>query len=413
MMNKYQEIGAEPKTTIAATTLAYFEKNFYGKKITHNFTQEQIDFFHEGYYGGRTEIFFNKPVAGNIYYSDINSLYPYCLKKGTFPQLEHFYETKKPDFSLHGAADVNIQAPWMRIPYLPCRFDGKLVFPTGRFRGVYTYFELREAIRLGYKIERCHRAIEFPGSFNPFINFIDSIYSERLKAQKQKDELMSLVFKAFGNFAYGKYAQKNETVELVPTIELDTSKLETGTIILGGELALVKKKIDYPRYANCIWACYTTAYARHELYERGLLRVENTKGARLLYCDTDSVIYENKTQIIPHSKELGEFKLEGVFKYAHFKLPKLYKLVPKSNKPHIYKAKGVPSRAAKRFFINNSATYKKPNKLRETLRRNLNKSDKYKLIPNYWEVTQKEISSKYEKRVVLRSGRTKPLTLNQ
>ena len=52
MTETYERIGCSLKTTIAATTLDYFEKQFYGK-ITHSFTEEQIDFFHRGYYGGQ------------------------------------------------------------------------------------------------------------------------------------------------------------------------------------------------------------------------------------------------------------------------------------------------------------------------------------------------------------------------
>ena len=32
----------------------------------------------------------------------------------------------------------------------------------------YTYFELREATKIGYHIKKVFRAIEFPGAFNPF-----------------------------------------------------------------------------------------------------------------------------------------------------------------------------------------------------------------------------------------------------
>ncbi len=414
MIRKYAQIGCELKTTIAATTLNYFETAFYGGKITHPFTEKQIDWFHEGYYGGRTEIFHNLPIEGNIYYHDLNSLYPYCLKTGKFPKLEDYYATKKPDLSLEGIATVQIQAPeTLSIPYLPCKHENRLVFPLGQWRGVYTYFELREAQKLGYRILKYERALEFPSCFNPFQAFIDTIYGERLKAQKQGDELMSQVFKAFGNFAYGKYAQKNETVELVPIQRL--REIPDGTTIFG-DLALIKRKGKYPRYANCVWASYTTAYARHRLYS-ALTKVTENDGL-LLYCDTDSVIYEKRTQILEDSRELGDFKLEGRFKYAHFKLPKLYCLIPYDKrdpkgrfKAHTYRAKGVPRPASKRFFKNSKARFKKPNKLRETLRRNLSPNRKYKIIPNYWEIHEKEIRGKYEKRIVNRDGSTTPLIL--
>lgn len=416
MMEKYREIGCELKTTIAATTLSYFETNFYGKRITHPFPETKgttplIDFFHRGYYGGRTEIFHNLPVTGTIWYHDINSLYPSVLRNCQFPVLEHYYETKKPDFGKFGMADCEIQAPkGLCIPYLPHKSDQKLFFPLGCFRGVYTYFELKTAITLGYRVLKVYRAIEFPTGFNPFAEFIERIYSARLSAQKQGDELLSQTYKAFGNYSYGKYAQKNESTELVPLHRL--KEIPDGTVILGGDLALIKSKIPYPRYANCIWACYTTAYARDVLY-RGLTQTQ-AQGGLLLYCDTDSVIYERRDPIFPHSTKLGEFKCEGRFRYAHFKLPKLYCLIPyRRNLPHVYKAKGVPGKAKKRFFKNQKARYKKPNKLREALRRNLSPNKKYDLIPNYWETREKEITGKYDKRVVRKDGSTTPLILGE
>lgn len=426
MLRKYDDIGCTPKTTIAATTLNYFETQFY-KKIVHRFTEEQIDFFHRGYFGGRTEIFHNRPIKGPIFYHDLNSLYPYCMKAGVYPALDQFYESKKLDLDYEGMADVEISAPEkLAIPYLPCKQDGKLIFPLGKWRGVYTFFELREAQKLGYEIHKTHRSIGFPGSHNPFERFIDSIYSERLKAQRSGDELLSSVFKAFGNFAYGKYAQGNETTELVPLDRL--KKIPDGTIILDGNLALIHRKKKYPRYANCIWACYVTAYARHRLYTHGFQRALRA-GAKILYTDTDSLLYQADTPVLEHDSGLGKFKCEGIYREAYFKLPKLYYLIPytrrskwgksfqemtnkKLDLKHVYKSKGVPQSASKRFLLNNKARFKKPNKLRESLRRNLSpKNKKHLLVPNYWEIREKEISGRYTKRRVLKSGDTLPLIL--
>lgn len=441
MLKKYDEIDCEPKTTIAATTLHYFEQKYY-KKVTHSFTEKQIDWFHTGYYGGRCEIFHNLPLKGPVWYHDLNFLYPYCMKTGMYPDLDVHYESKKPDLSLFGAADCIVQAPReLLIPYLPCRSDGKLIFPLGRWRGVYTFFELTEAQKLGYRIQKIHRAIECPGAHNPFEPFIDAIYTERLKAKASGDELLDMVFKAFGNFAYGKYAQGNETTELIPVSQM--KEIPSGTVIFDGNLALIHRKRKYPRYANCLWAMYVTAYARHRLYYHGFKRVLGA-GARLIYCDTDSVMYQADAPVLEHSKELGEFKLEGIYKETYFKLPKLYYLIPYSEKSEygrifkkttnkslfdetVYKAKGVPRETKikgkirypkQEYFHKNKAIYVKPNKLRESLRRNYidpeAKKPKIKtrlLVPNYWEVREKEVSGKYNKRIVLKDGSTLPLTL--
>ncbi|PWU22996.1 hypothetical protein C5B42_04465 [Candidatus Cerribacteria bacterium 'Amazon FNV 2010 28 9'] len=407
MSQIYHKENIELKMTIASSTLAHFEEN-YLYKIEHNFTQEQIDFFHRGYYGGRTEIFHNKPVTGKIWYHDINSLYPSVMKDNLYPKLEGFYETTNPNLDLSGMAYVDVEAPTtLSIPYLPFKHEGKLVFPLGRFQSVYTYFELREAQNLGYKIHRVFRAIEFDQDFDPFSRFVAETYEKRRVAQSSKDELMQITFKNLLNYSYGKYAQKNESTKLIP---LKDTTLKGGDVILG-DLIFRKEKIKYPRYANCVWACYVTAYARHKLF-KALTQVEK-EGALLLYCDTDSVIYENPTSLIRDSKELGEFKTENngePFRYAHFKLPKLYVLKTLANST-TYKTKGVPSQHAEEYFTTERIKYKKPNKLRETLRRNLSPKRTNKLIPNFWETRQKEITGKYNKRIVLKNGSTKPLIM--
>lgn len=406
MSQKYESIGCELRPTIASTTLKYFEDHHSGK-LRHPFTEEQIDFFHSGYYGGRTEIFHNAPIEGTIWYHDINSLYPSVMRDRTFPKLESYYETSKPNISdRHGVADVTLQAPRnLALPYLPCQHEGKLVFPLGKWRGIYTFFELKEAQKLGYRILRVHRSLEFPETVAPFKDFIEHLYTERMRAKQSGDDLLQTAYKDLMNHGYGKFAQKNESTKLIP---IKDAKVKAGDILFG-DLVFRKERIKYPRFANCVWANYVTAYARHSLYQ-ALNRIRES-GGLLLYCDTDSVIYEHKNQILENNAgDLGKFKLEGSFSYAHFKLPKLYAL-KRDAQPIEYKAKGVPRAQAADFFTKNRAIFKKPNKLRESLRRNLNPKRRIKIIPNYWEEKQKELVGKYNKRIVLKNGETSPLII--
>lgn len=416
MWQTYERAGIDLKMTMASSTLDYFERHFHGRKLTHPFSEEQIDFFHQGYYGGRTEIFFNAPIEGRIFYHDLNSLYPSVMRDFKYPDLEGGFSDvestrDKPIraadvLRFDGMCSVTIRAPKrLTIPYLPCRNNGHLVFPTGSFRGVYTLAEIRAAKKLGYRIEAIHRAVVFEQTYNPFTDFIEKLYRERLAAQAADDQLMNLTYKGLMNYCYGKFAQRNESTKLIP---LSKTKLKPFDTVFG-DLVFRREKILYPKYANCIWAAHVTAYARDRLHQ-ALSRVEGA-GGLLIYCDTDSVIYEHSTQILEDSKELGKFKLEGVFDYAHFKLPKLYTL--RSQGKQTYKAKGVPGRVAREFFENGRATYKKPTKLREALRRNLSPKRKVALIPNFWDTHEKEIQAVYNKRTVLKGGRTVPLNLSQ
>ena len=415
MDETYDSIGAKLKMTIGSTTMDLFERIYY-KRMKNPFTMDQIDFFHSGYYGGRTEIFYTKPVKGPIFYHDVNSLYPYCLRNFDYPSLDVFYNTLKPKWELFGMADVAIVAPkGLNIPYLPARHDNKLTFPLGSWRGVYTYFEVREAKKLGYTVKKVYRAVEFPGTCAPFVEFVDDIYKARMKAKSKKDEMLTLSYKLLMNNLYGKFAQRNEVTKMLP---LDGYDLKTGDVIFA-DLVLTKTKEEYTRYANCIWACYCTAYARHTLYQ-GLSSVQATPNAILLYCDTDSILYRtNGRQLFPDSGTLGQFKTETCpvckkhyFDYAHFKQPKLYTLCCDCGKKS-YKAKGVPSRVAKDFFKTGKASFRRPHKLRETLRRNLSPKNKRKLIPNFWDMHEKEMTTLYTKRKTCKNGTTKPITISE
>lgn len=412
MSQHYASIGAKLKPTIGSTALAYFFDHYSSRPRKALLSEKKIEFCMGGYYGGRTEIFFNKPVEGRIFYFDINSLYPHAMLR-TYPTLRGSFWTKTPNFNFEGMVDVTLFCPRMSIPYLPNRLDsGRLVFPCGNFRGTYTYFEIREAKKLGYEIKKIHRALEFTGRFKPFSEFVARLYDERLKAQAAKDDLLADTYKLIMNNLYGKFGQGREYEKLVPITSKQT--LKTGDTIFGN---LVLKKIDdgYPVHSNGIWACYTTAYARHELYGK-LTKVEKEK-ALLIYCDTDSIVFEHRRPIFAKSTDLGGVKCVGEFEYGHFKLPKLYALRARGEKTS-YKAKGI-SRArgcdrekyAREFFEKGRTKFRRPYKLKETLRRNLSPKRTEKLIANFWDVTHKELKQVYDKRIVHRDGSTEPLIL--
>lgn len=408
MAEKYQGIDAKLKTTIGSTSIDLFYKKFHSRPTFKEIPKaEEMEFLLTGYYGGRTEIFFNKPVEGNIQYVDVNSLYPSVMRDFGYPTLKQKRFTKDPNFENEGMCEVTLRAPDLRIPYLPYRdLAGKrLIFPNGQFRGAYTYFEIRRAMALGYELKKVHRALEyFGGLYAPFKKFVETLYSERLKAQANNDVLLSDTLKLNLNNLYGKFGQGNEIQKLIP---FDLSTLKNGDTIMG-DLVLRTEKGDYPRHANGIWASYTTAYARDRLYS-GLVQVERENGL-LMYCDTDSIIFESDKEIFKDSKALGEFKLEGVFKYAHFKLPKLYALVEADGSRKV-RAKGVPRASAAEFFDTGTAHFERPYKIREVVRRNLSPKRKLKLVVNDWQSHSRTISKKYDKRIVLRDGSTRALTL--
>lgn len=414
MQGAYEKIGCQLKATIGSTALNFFEKHYFQKQRKRILNKTELRFLHTGYYGGRTEIFHTEPVTGRIFYFDFNSLYP-AVSRGLFPILRRdaINWTKHPDFyNSEGAAEITIQAPEkMDIPYLPSRSEnGALIFPLGTFRGCYTYFEIREALKIGYKIERIHKALEFSaGVFRPFKTYMEDLFRKRLEVRAEGDDISADGYKLLMNNLYGKWGQGNEHEELIP----HGGRPKAGQLILG-HLVLEKIEGEYPLHSNKIWAMYTTAYGRHELW-KAMIKVKK-KGGLMIACDTDSVIFENRSQIFEEKDGLGELKLERpkdsknkFWRYAHFKLPKLYRLDGQ------YKAKGIPRKgeSQKEYFETGRTKFRKPLKLREVLRRNLSPKRKKKLIPNFWIEVEKESNKVYDKRLILTGGFTAPLKINR
>ncbi len=265
MREKYAEFGAELKSTIGSTALNLFHKSYYSKPTHNPLNDQHINWLLDGYFGGRVEIFHTKPVTGAIHYYDFNSLYPSVMAGNLFPKFDRFGFTKNVDFEAEGMAEVLVNVPKeTEIPYLPTRSDHGLIFPTGRFRGRWTYFEIREAMKLGVKVEKVYRGLEFLGTTSPFDEFIKTLYRERMHARDVlKDELMSDSAKLIMNNLYGKFAQGNEVTKLIP---FDRNKLKQGDQIIQ-DMVLRTEIKDYPLQTNVIWSAYVTAYGRHKLHE--------------------------------------------------------------------------------------------------------------------------------------------------
>lgn len=409
MNKKYKSIGARLKSTIGGTALDLYDR-VYSPMVNEPLPKNILEYLKNALYGGRTECFFNAPISGKIQCYDYNSLYPSVMHDNAYPDISYFEE--KIDLNLEGVSHVTVISPDSRIPYLPYRFNSALCFPIGRFSGFYTNFELRRAIDLGYEIEKIHSGVVFPNkTYYPFKNFVSIMYKNRLEAKKNGDNLLQETYKLLMNNLFGKFGQSNEKTKIIPyekTKEIENLLKTTPCEFLNnGQLLLVKELGDYPKHTNYIWAAYTTAYGRNKLYNS---LVQCDENAKLLYCDTDSVFFESKKTIFKDSKELGAFKLENTFEFAYFKGLKNYKLIDIEG-TKFYKVRGVPKKQAAEFFETKQTICRKPNKLRETLRRNSQKGKK--LIVNEWIDIIKKENKEYDKRIVLKGGETKPIYVDE
>lgn len=457
----YDRKGIELLTTPGATALKLYLKGIEDKKFCHHkiyktHTEDELDWLMEGLRGGRTEVFSLREHVGCTSYLDINSAYPYAMKYPFYPNLTgHFWLDsheairKHIDYDFEGMAEVDVEAidlhPFAMVyPYLGAKDEDTLrfIFPLGKWKAKYTFFEIRKAEELGYKFkfkkaivyERCTRK-------HPFKDYVDFCYNIRLEGQEKGEKLLKDIGKGLGNNLYGKWGQR-----MIFTIFDDPGKYQPDDLIhctQMGNGVLIEQADGYASHANVIWGAYITSICRDLLYQHMMKAWEN--GNHILYCDTDSIFITGGKLPEHDDSRLGALKHEGDLYYFKAYLPKQYEYQyldretgkAKTGKDGkvttVYKSKGVPQWHEKldeqgravldekgqpvivnlreRFFATGNAEFRKPLKLREALRR---KNIKDKNVGrgvdavNAWVTITKELKGSYTKREVLKNNWTLP-----
>lgn len=386
LYKSFINLGATPKPTIASTAMSLFKNHYvHGDYFVHK-TDDLLNQF-KSYYGGRCEAF-GRGLIKNYKYFDFNSLYPYVMTK-RFPDPNTLRHTFKNDISYiydyEGISEVDIEVDYLKFPLLPLRTKTKLYFPIGNWRGFYTHIELRKAIELGYRITKIHRIYYFKANFFPFREYINDLYSLRVKYIKEKNP-MEYVIKILMNATYGKFGQRfwdrDNWTPFNLTLE-ELHKLDSFERF-GNYIRTVKKQTRPANFCFPIWASYITAYARLHLYERIIQ-------SNPVYCDTDSLMTKKD---FGDSNKLGELKLEMPIKYAFIVKPKFYAMVNQDDE-EIVKIKGMGTRLSleqfEEFLYNPVKAYKKFLKFKEAMRRGM--------IPNEIIDMSKQMSLIDDKRV--------------
>ena len=331
------------------------------------------DFIRQAYYGGRCEIFRVGPVESYIHATDVASMYPYVMSVNKFPNPSSIREWRKGD-PLHvtGVYRATVYYPiTVKYPALPYRTD-KLIFPVGKFSGVWSGAELLHALVFDGAKAEISEGIEFDQEYYPFTDFIERLFRQKEAGNPRAKFVM--------NSLYGKFAESGEIEEIGPK---GRRKIKT-----------------QPAHANIIWSVLITAYARLHLLE-GIRYVSHLIWCEPLYCDTDSIFYHSS---VPtpldkfNRKGLGNWTHKGTAELFEAKLPKLYRF------GDTYHGKGVPLSEAAPYFFGEKVEYTAPRRFRESLARGE--------TVNEWRQVTKQANAKYDKRTVLSGGDTRPIVLN-
>lgn len=327
--------------------------------------------------GARVELF-NNGGRGRIAYTDINSLYPWAMTQ-LFPEGFERLDTLEG----YGVAAVDVEVPEMRIAPLPWRDEnGRLLFPIGKFTGIWTIHEIKNAVRAGATVLKIHWIYGSAGGKAYYRDYITETYKKRLLAESPAE---SLFWKLLMNNLYGRLAIGGV---ISRSLQLTEENKNRGKPY--GTKCLVDYQMPLPEFSNYLHAAYVLSYARIRLYSF-LVKVPPDD---LIYCDTDSCIFFCRGEIpFPVNKELGEMKLESWGCRAEPILPKTY--VYETEKGVTYKAKGVPKRHAKVFITEKTVDYEAPYKMRESITF-YEQDNKRKL--SVWRSVSKDLRAKYDKK---------------
>jgi hypothetical protein len=401
---------------------------FCNQKIYNTHTDEELDWLKQGVRGGRTEVFNLQEYRGKIGYFDINSAYPFSMKHESFPFLSrHFWvdghkEIEKYIFTKHeGMAEVEVDATNVDeftkyIPYLGTLDQStlRLLFPLGRWRDRYTFYEIREAQEYGYRFKYI-KALVYPISQkHPFKDYIDAAYALRIEGKNNNDTVLSGIGKSLGNNLYGKFGQRMTLTKLDDPANYPPEV--AAQMRHFGNSVITNEDKGYARQTNMIWSAYITAICRSLLYNH--MKTAWRNGNEILYCDTDSIFIAGGTWPESDDVKLGALKFECELSMFQAKLPKTY-TYETAKGDTVFKAKGVPTAQRQKFFEVGFVEYQKPIKIRESLvRKTFKEVDQKKgIVPgipavNAWVTVHKNLAGAYTKRVTMPDGTTVPVQLN-
>ena len=120
-------------TTISGLALDIFLKNFYKNKTIPLITDSKVyNDIKKAHYGGQTEVY--RPIGENLYYYDVNSLYPYAALQD-MPGCDCVYYEKisKNIDELFGYFYCEIDAPVnLFLGVLPYKRADGTIYPLGK-----------------------------------------------------------------------------------------------------------------------------------------------------------------------------------------------------------------------------------------------------------------------------------------
>lgn len=362
------DIDMTKSLTISGIALGVFIDKYYKNNIPLISKKSIYSDLSLAYYGGITEVY--KPYGKNLYYYDINSLYPYA-SLNDMPGLDckQIFITSSQNipfgffYCIIDATKVNNEY----LGLLPFK-SHNLLFPLGKWEGWYFSEELIFAQEHGYNITVL-KGYTFNRVDKVFDQYVQDIYMRKVNAatSTQKSLSKSLLNNLLGRFGIHLDKYETELIDYDKFKEISLVRDVKGYTAIGNmnlinystslnydtinELNLdINEVLKYNKdsevkaqgASSVVISAAVNAYARIIMCKHKLNILSS--GGIIYYSDTDSIVtnIELDSNLVSKS-ELGKFKLEYKVKEGIFISGKTYCLILDDGSV-IKKAKGVISK---------------------------------------------------------------------
>jgi hypothetical protein len=331
----HDKLGGSAGISAASTALATFRTSYQRRPLP-SISKHAEGLARAGYYGGRCEPFRREFISDRehpLHCYDVNSMYPWAMRQPQ-PIAEVDIDGFHPE--LCGFIDCTVEVSDCHVPILPCRAKNRLLFPVGRWRGVFSTAELRAAMdRSQAQVVRFYDAVYFRTA-DIFSDYVDTLYKFRNKNDPDWELSLDRMAKISLNSLYGKFGSQEvrETIHIRPDFnDMVDKQMQQMPSPLSTD-CYIERTVKHSDYMLPQISAWITALGRVKLAE-ALLAVGNS----CFYCDTDSVYTDESMR---EGSSLGEWKDEyntDPIVYAYFLSPKVYVLRHGSGKT-TNKAKG-------------------------------------------------------------------------
>ena len=392
----YGGFGFAPKQTLAATALAIWRIKYWKKDVRLP-GLELVDTAKEAYHGGRTEAF-AEGVWNDVTVIDAASMFPWAMTVNDFPLPWGPFRRvgKHARIMENGIYQVIIDSNILH-PTLPFRTPEGTIYANGTYGAWYVGHEIIYALQSGANIILV-KGYEFLERCNPFKAYVKEFYSLKEKAKGPA----RLGYKLLLNALYGKFGQTGNKVVATTIDKFSKVKNPPMNFRVWNGLVIYSVEGTPPPWGNNVWPAIITARARVRLAKE--MQLIRDAGGTVLYCDTDSIIYQGAESLAYPEKaaKIGDFELRGKFAKILIAGKKEYGLWDYEGTCYLY-AKGVPQSERERYLTTGMASYERPNRLREAARRGIK--------ANVWEPRTKVRKVSFRKRIKKPDGTFLPISI--